>query len=485
MLKLNKHIVLNTLLLTIVLLGASIFSTAQVTEETAKKLFDEGRFGEALPHFNELLKLYPNEHLFQYYYGVCLTETGQFGNTARKLLLQASQEKVPNNVLFYIGKNYHALNDFETALTYYARFDNYGKRKEKRSLNFQSIFDDCKNNINSFVSEEVKKLSADEKDFVINPYDDETAIETDELVDQDAVYQEASVVFKVEEDVQSKNTEKQPITYTVSSTEKLPLQHELVDSLFEFILTRNIIYRTIGQFKTDEGKMWFTDGWRKANELNKTLAMVSRLRSEYNQAPSNEIKDSIANHLLELEMNTLQLKKLTDESNMKAREAEMNYWKDAPESELLQLNAENDSINQAKLRKKKIAVFNEIKEEELFDDDDTEAISDSVSVLNPANKKIEPAVDKVIYKVQIGAFSRSLPDYIDRLYKKLSVLRRIDTYTTEKGVVVYTIGELTNLDDAVRLQNQIRVEGVSDAFVVAFKNGKRITLNEAKEITVP
>lgn len=324
MLKLNKHIVLNTLLLTIVLLGASIFSTAQVTEETARKLFDEGRFGEALPHFN-----------------------------------------------------------------------------------------------------------------------------------------------------------------SDSTTEKLPVQHELADSLFEFILTRNIIYRKISQFKTDEGKMWFTDGWRKANELNNTLVIVSRLRTEYNQAPSNEIKDSIANHLLELEMNTLQLKKLTDESNMKAREAEMNYWKDAPESELLQLNAENDSINQAILQKKEIAVFNEISEEELFDDDGTEAISDSASVLSPAIENIEPLGDKVIYKVQIGAFSNSLPDYIDRLYKKLSVLRRIDTYTTEKGVVVYTIGELASLDDAVRLQNQIRIEGVSDAFVVAFINGKRITLNEAKEISVP
>jgi hypothetical protein len=96
----------------------------------------------------------------------------------------------------------------------------------------------------------------------------------------------------------------------------------------------------------------------------------------------------------------------------------------------------------------------------------------------------EPVViEQVTYKVQIGAYSKGLPDYIDRLYKKLSVLRRIDHYTDERGIVVYTVGELTSFDDAVKLQNQIRQEGVNDAFVVAYLNNKRISLNEARKLS--
>ena len=95
----------------------------------------------------------------------------------------------------------------------------------------------------------------------------------------------------------------------------------------------------------------------------------------------------------------------------------------------------------------------------------------------------EPEVNKIVYRIQIGSFSKGLPEYIDRLYKKLAVLRRIDHYTDEKGITVYTIGEVSNLDDALKLQAQIRQEGVKDAFVVAYNNGKRITLKEARELT--
>jgi hypothetical protein len=37
----------------------------------------------------------------------------------------------------------------------------------------------------------------------------------------------------------------------------------------------------------------------------------------------------------------------------------------------------------------------------------------------------------------------------------LSVIRTIETYTDEKGVVVYTTGNLTRYEDAMKLQNQV------------------------------
>jgi hypothetical protein len=91
--------------------------------------------------------------------------------------------------------------------------------------------------------------------------------------------------------------------------------------------------------------------------------------------------------------------------------------------------------------------------------------------------------DELIYKIQLGAYSRGLPAYVKRLFDKLSYIRKIENYTDENGIVVYTTGNLTNYDDAVKMQEQVRREGIEDAYVVPYFNGKRITLNEAKEIT--
>ncbi|WP_372936522.1 SPOR domain-containing protein, partial [Mariniphaga sediminis] len=88
----------------------------------------------------------------------------------------------------------------------------------------------------------------------------------------------------------------------------------------------------------------------------------------------------------------------------------------------------------------------------------------------------------LVYKVQIGAYSRGVPSYRQRLYKKLSLIRKIENYTDENGVVVYTTGNLTNLDDGEKMKEQVRQEGIEDAVVVPYFNGKRITLEQAKKI---
>jgi hypothetical protein len=212
-------------------------------------------------------------------------------------------------------------------------------------------------------------------------------------------------------------------------------------------------------------------------QLEQALLEMKALRSLYDQSNLTSAKEEIASKLLQLEPHSLQLKSDADELFTKAREAEVLYWNSAGNEileELLQSEPETPVVE---------TVAPEIEPEiepsgddAVFEEDSTEIEIENVPM------EVEP-VSKVIYKVQIGAYSKGLPDYIDRLYKRLSVLRRIDKYTNERGVVVYTVGELSRFDDAVKLQNQIRQEGVSDAFVVAFLNGKRITLNEAQKLS--
>jgi len=52
----------------------------------------------------------------------------------------------------------------------------------------------------------------------------------------------------------------------------------------------------------------------------------------------------------------------------------------------------------------------------------------------------------------------------------------------EGGLYKYTIGNEKDLKSASALQSEFRSKGFSGAFIVAFKNGKRITVREAKRL---
>lgn len=464
---LNKHTVLNSSLLVIVFISFSIFSTAKGTEELAKKLFKEGKYSEALPYYKELNILYTDDELFQYYYGVCLTQTGVYGQKTRKLLLSASQGKVvPVNVFFYIGNNYHAQNNFELAKTYYQRFAEYARKNELKAVNYDEILDQCDAGVNPFeiknehVSDKILALKETDSIIVLSPNNSSQSI--------DSVYSVNSV-HSIDSFPPSEQTKITDIG--------LKIPNELADTTFNFTLTSTIRYQIIDQFKTTKGKTSFIEGWKSANQLEQLLQKLDFLRNEYENTSDDE-KQLLAQKILDMEMETLQLKTDIDKHNNEALKAEMDYWKNATNTEIRKLKTLNDSIDNR-------FTLEQTQKTPIEQETTTNAIkelSDTTSS-QPASVKVEEQNNKVIYKVQIGSFSKGLPDYIDRLYKKLAVLRKIDHYTDDRGITVYTIGRLTDANDALKLQNQIRQEGVKDAFVVAYYNEKRITLKEAQEIT--
>lgn len=86
----------------------------------------------------------------------------------------------------------------------------------------------------------------------------------------------------------------------------------------------------------------------------------------------------------------------------------------------------------------------------------------------------------VSFSVQIAAFSRMLPvSYFQETFK-LSA-----TINTEQhnGLNKYTTGSFSSYQAARDNRNQVRTTGISDAFVIAYNNGKRITVQEALMIT--
>lgn len=85
-----------------------------------------------------------------------------------------------------------------------------------------------------------------------------------------------------------------------------------------------------------------------------------------------------------------------------------------------------------------------------------------------------PMPSGIVYKVQVGAFRNPIPqDHFNRFAPLAG--ERLDN-----GITRYTAGifvEFTTADDAKR---SIRELGYSDAFVVAYRDGKRIDLNAAQ-----
>lgn len=475
----NKHIVLNSCLNTIVLLCLSFFSMAQLSNEQAAKLFDKGKFDQVADAYEQLYQLYPGNANIQYRYAVCLTETNRKGNFARKLFLQAIQNDVPADVTFYLAQNYHALENFEKAVENYKRFDSVAKKKIKKKLGLQALLNAASSGQNPFVSVP-EMFFVDIK--VDKLHSNDAAVENDEL-EQEQNGAEVLRVDSIGASADSLLAEQPQVPDQLQQTpvvDTFELPQGLDSAVLNFIVNPKIIYYSVRQFKTNQGLVAFAEAWSLNDELEDMVQQMQSLREQYNMADNASSKEQIAAQLLSLEPQSLQLKANADALLLEARQYEADFWYSAGIEVIEAHLAENQQNIPVEIEKHVVEQIEPINEP---------MPTDTVLIVeNNDSEQIEPVedpavVEQVTYKVQIGAYSKGLPDYIDRLYKKLSVLRRIDHYTDERGIVVYTVGELTSFDDAVKLQNQIRQEGVKDAFVVAYLNNKRISLTEARKLS--
>lgn len=79
----------------------------------------------------------------------------------------------------------------------------------------------------------------------------------------------------------------------------------------------------------------------------------------------------------------------------------------------------------------------------------------------------------VVFKVQIGAFRKPVPQ------EAFSDMTPVMGETVGNGLVRYTAGLFTGFDGAAAAKDLVRDRGYRDAFVVAYRDGKRIPLGEA------
>ncbi|HMC97797.1 MAG TPA: hypothetical protein VKG92_09095, partial [Flavobacteriales bacterium] len=83
----------------------------------------------------------------------------------------------------------------------------------------------------------------------------------------------------------------------------------------------------------------------------------------------------------------------------------------------------------------------------------------------------------IVYKVQIGAFRNAIPQ------EAFSDMTPVTGETVGNGLTRYTAGMFVGFDGAAHAKDQVRERGYRDAFIVAYRDGKRIPLGEAMRAT--
>ena len=84
-----------------------------------------------------------------------------------------------------------------------------------------------------------------------------------------------------------------------------------------------------------------------------------------------------------------------------------------------------------------------------------------------------PMEQGLVFRVQIGAFKTAIPN---NAFKGLSPM---NGETTASGYIRYTAGNFQKMEGATAVKNDLRGLGYGDAFVVAYLDGKRISISDA------
>jgi tetratricopeptide (TPR) repeat protein len=394
--------------------------------------FQQGNFEKALPIFAKLAQSYPDNAMYNYYYGVCLIKNNIFETAAKEALLNSVVDKTPVNANFYLAIYFHALENWQEAKGFYDRYEKVGSRQEKKSLRFDYYVDLCKQKNNPF--KPVKTV--------------DTSLFGDTLL-------------KPPPKIDEKN---------------FPIPEALKKAWFNFQVNEILAYHSIDDFRSEASKILFTKAWICTGKNDSLVALTDSLRKVHDIITRVDTRLGIVQQIVDCEQKSYQLTRDREKFLDQSRVKESAYWeregvKAATAYNATILERENklnqDRINEEKLRAKtqetEIVPIPEVKK-------DTVVSQPVAPRLEVSEKNTE--VEEQVYRVQIGSFKNGvLSPSFKTLYAKISKLRKVDKFTDAKKYVVYTIGNFTNSADAVKMKDQLVQEGMKGAKVVSFNKG--------------
>jgi len=241
----------------------------------------------------------------------------------------------------------------------------------------------------------------------------------------------------------------------------------------------------------DENKAKQFESIEKAEVFKPQLIETSLIANNENSAQkivdsneNNKIKDVLKNNTSDTNENTTNLNNENTDNNVNNENKDINNTVIENNEKL---NAENINNNNTNNNVNNVTSDNsnnftapteidnvpDVLTQSIFNFSKTNATPYNNS--NPI-PKIEKMPQGLIFMVQIGAFRNAIPQ--DH-FKGFSPIKAEDA---GNGITRYTAGLFKTFDVADIAKTEIRSIGYSDAFVVAFYNGKRININKAKEM---
>jgi hypothetical protein len=203
-------------------------------------------------------------------------------------------------------------------------------------------------------------------------------------------------------------------------------------SLFIALVCSNVF----GQMSKEEAKVWKT----KMKELD--VESYKKLVEDKESAEANVQSLTSDNQTL-----------LTEVSSLKAQNAKL-------ESDV------EDYQRAAKEAADKLAA------EKLKQDSSATA---SGTTSNTYGLYTRSAKSDLVYKVQIGAFKKF------DITKYFNNHQNFSGEVDDDGTMKYTLGEFPDYWEADKFKSFLREMGVNGAWVVAYKNGKRVNMKDARE----
>ncbi|MFW6290386.1 MAG: hypothetical protein ACOC0R_05410, partial [Mariniphaga sp.] len=408
------------------------------------------------------------------YYGAARTENNHFGAEELEHLKKAGEHITPDRLHYYLAIQHHALENWDQALKLYNKFRVSVPEAEQKELELDKKIQLCFNQTNPFDSSSTAPVPAVSEDTAAEP----TAVAAEEAGTSPALLEDMELLTasanleNVLEEMESQ--EQHPGGSLFLPREALPNLPGVKPTIpegdpIQFQVNNFITYLYTSQFKTEEGKNLFEKAGKLELQQKKNIEETETLRKTYSDLTSLEEREAVANKIISLENESLYLEEEIRQTYSRARTTENDYWERA------------DPVSRKNFLMKQEKLLSGLKEEEpVTKEPEEEILIDFIAPTPKAAEKTAPS--ELVYKIQIGAYSKGVPAYKQRLFNKLSVIRSIDSYTDEKGIVVYTTGNLSNYEDALIMRNQVRQEGIQDAQVVPYFKGKRITLEEAKQL---
>jgi hypothetical protein len=238
-----------------------------------------------------------------------------------------------------------------------------------------------------------------------------------------------------------------------------------------------LTYHKIEDFKSEAAKVLFTKAWLASMRNDSIMTATEVLRKAHEQTNNVTTRLSLVDRIVDAEQKSYELVRDREKYFEQARVKESSFWEKA-DAHLLSdfLNA---NLKREKEHDSTLIALNRKAEKELQVKQDSENLdSKTIQAPVPPEEAQTPA-ENVVYKVQIGSFAGGkVSTSFKSLYNKLSKLRKIDEYTDERKYKIFTIGNFAKYNDANTLKNQLKLEGVKGAFIVAYKNGIKIQVTD-------